>query len=138
MQAIKLLIKTVILISLIFAIHSCTKPAGPGGKAVIKGKLYAKNFDSYNVTQISQYYIAGENVYISYGSSEAVGNDVKSSVDGTFQFLYLNKGHYKIFANSRDTSIKVKNSKKTIPVVVEVDINSTNQIVDVGDIIINK
>lgn len=138
MQTFRLLIKTAILISLVCAIHACTKPAGPGGKAVIKGKLYAKNFDSYNVAQISEYYIAGENVYICYGSSQAVGNDVKTSADGSFQFLYLNKGHYKIFANSRDTSIKVKNSKKTVPVMVEVDINSTNQVVDVGNIIINK
>ncbi|HXB40654.1 MAG TPA: hypothetical protein VNZ49_08935 [Bacteroidia bacterium] len=118
--------------------NSCEKPAGPGGKATIKGKLYAKNFDSYGTSVISEYYIAGENVFICYGTNNGVGNNVRTSTDGSFEFLYLNKGHYKIFANSRDTSIHVKNSKKTIPVIMELDISSTTQTSDVGIIVINK
>jgi len=128
----------VVLLSTLFSLGACTKPAGPGGKASIKGRVYARNFDSYGVSVISEYYIAGENVYICYGSNTTVGNDVKTSTDGSFEFLFLNKGHYKVFATSRDTSIHVKNSKKTIPVEFEVDINSVNQSVDLGNIVINK
>ncbi|MGZ3862285.1 MAG: hypothetical protein ACXVPN_12225 [Bacteroidia bacterium] len=117
---------------------SCEKPAGPGGKAVIKGKVYAKNFDSYGYTVISEYYIPAENVYICYGSDNTVRNDVNTSDDGSFEFLYLNKGHYKVFVESRDTSIHVKNSKKTITASVEIDISSVNQTVTLNDLIMNK
>ena len=119
-------------------ISSCEKPPGPGGRATIKGKLHAKNFDAYAMTVISEYDIAGENVYICYGSDATARNNIKTSYDGSFEFMYLNKGHYKIFAVSRDTSIHIKKSEKTIPVMVEIDINSINQTVDVGEIVINN
>ncbi|MBC7863012.1 MAG: hypothetical protein IAF38_08555, partial [Bacteroidia bacterium] len=95
---------------------SCEKPAGPGGKASVTGKLYAKDFDKYATVKLSEYYVAGENVFICYGDNKAVGNDVKTSADGSFEFLYLNKGHYRIFANSRDTSIHYNGSNKEIAV----------------------
>src|SRR5437016_3972384 len=117
--------------------NGCKKPPGPGGKATVQGKVYARNFDSYGISVISEYYISGENVYICYGTSNAVGHTAKTSIDGSFQFLYLNQGHYKIFVNSRDTSIHIKNSKKTVPVIFDLDITSTNQIADAGDIVIN-
>ncbi len=138
MRSLKVL-SHVLIIALLFSMFaSCKKPAGPGGRAKIKGRLYAKNFDSYNIGIISEYYIAGENVYICYGTNTTVGNSVKTSSDGSFEFLYLNKGHYKVFAVSRDTSIHIKNSKKTIPVEFEVEIRSTNETVDLGDVKINK
>ncbi len=129
----------VILCTLLVFIESCTKPAGPGGKATIKGKIYIRDFNSAAFgPPISEYYGAGENVYICYGNNKAVGNDVNSSTDGSFEFLYLNQGHYKIFALSRDTSIHVAGSNKTIPVSVEVDINSETQVINLNDIILNK
>ncbi len=124
---------------ILLIIGACTKPAGPGGKATIKGKIYIRDFNSAAFgPPISEYYGAGENVYICYGNNNAVGNDVNSSTDGSFEFLYLNQGHYKIFALSRDTSIHVAGSNKTIPVSVEVDINSETQVINLNDIIINK
>ena len=117
---------------------SCKKPAGPGGKATITGKVYAKNFDSYGFSVLSEYYIPGESVYICYGTDNTVRNNVKTSTDGSFKFLYLNKGHYKVFAVSRDTSVHSKGSKKTIPVEFEFDINGLNDTKDLGTITINK
>lgn len=124
------------LIGLLF--FACQKPAGPGGKAVIKGKVYAKNFDQYGYTVISEYYSPGENVYICYGTDNSVRNDVNTSDDGSFQFLYLNKGHYKIFVESQDTSVHIKNSKKKIVVKAEIDITSVNQTLTLSDFVINK
>jgi hypothetical protein len=134
----KTIFRLLTLFALFILANSCEKPAGPGGKAMIKGKVYAKNFDSYGLSVISEYYIAGENVYICYGTDNAVRNNVRTSTDGSFEFLYLNKGHYKVFVVSRDTSVHVKNSKKTIPVEFELDINSINQTVNLNDFIINK
>src|SRR5437016_1027166 len=94
---IKLILKVCLAAILILLVFSCQKQAGPGGKAMISGKVYVKNFDSYGMNVMSEYYGSGESVYIIYGSNTAVGNSVKTSIDGSFQFLYLNKGHYKIF-----------------------------------------
>lgn len=127
-----------IILVLIIMIGSCKKPAGPGGMASIKGKIYVKNFDAAGYGLISQYYSPGENVYICYGTSTEIGNNVTSSTDGSYQFLYLNKGHYKIFALSRDTSIHVAGSHKLLPVSLEVDITSNTQQFNLPDIIINK
>jgi hypothetical protein len=138
MNCFETFLKSLILLAWMLIACSCEKPAGPGGTAAIKGKVFAKNFDMYAMNVISEYYIPGESVYICYGTDNAVRNNVKTSTDGSFQFLFLNKGHYKIFATSRDTSIHVKNSKKTIPVIVELDISGITQTVNLSDIIINK
>ena len=118
---------------------ACKKPAGPGGHAAIKGKVYVKDFNSAAYgSPISEYYGAGEKVYICYGTSNIVGNNIVTSGDGSFEFLYLNKGHYTVYALSRDTSIHVSGSSKTLPVTYTVDITSSSQVVSLSDIVINK
>ncbi|MGZ3930664.1 MAG: hypothetical protein ACXVP0_04685 [Bacteroidia bacterium] len=118
--------------------QSCKKPAGPGGRATVKGKVYAKDFDNTQQYLVSQQYAAGQKVYICYGTNDVVGNDVQTTPDGGFEFLYLNKGHYKVFVNSLDTSIKVKGNKTMIPVIREFDITNMSQTITLDDIIINK
>jgi hypothetical protein len=123
---------------LILNLCSCVKPPGPGGKASIGGKVYAYNWDNTQRYLLSHAYSAGETVYICYGGNTVVGKNVKTTTDGSFKFLFLNKGHYKVFVNSLDTSIKAKGNKTKIPKVIELDITETKQTVDLGDIIINK
>jgi len=123
---------------IVILVASCKKPAGPGGRATAKGKVYARDFNNTQQYLLGEYYAPGESVYISYGSNTAVGNSVKTSTDGSFEFLYLNKGHYKVFVNSLDTSIKFKGLDKEIPVIMEFDVTTPTQAIDLGDIIINK
>lgn len=124
---------------LIFSLLACKKPAGPGGKASIKGKIFARDFNTAAFgAPIAEYYSPGETVYICYGTDQTVGNSVKTGTDGSFEFLYLRPGHYKVFANSRDTSIHVAGSNKVIPVSMEIDISGRKQIVNLTDIVINK
>lgn len=133
----KLLVALVIGTGLIFA--ACKKPPGPGGKATIKGRIYAKDFNTAAYgPPIAEYYSAGETVYICYGTDQTAGNSVKTGTDGSFEFLYLRAGHYKVFATSRDTSIHVAGANKVDPVSVEVDITSNRQVFDVGTLTINK
>ena len=129
------------LVAILFAlltISSCKKPAGPGGKASIKGKIYIRDFNTAATAVISEYYGPGENVYICYGGDNAVGNNVKTSTDGSYEFLYLRTGHYKIFAESRDTSIHVSGSNKLLSVALEVDITDSKQTLSLPDIIVNR
>jgi hypothetical protein len=117
----------------------CSKPAGPGGKATVKGRVYARDYDNTQTYMISKGYSAGESVYICYGHSNDIGDNVKTSYDGSFKFMYLNKGHYKVFVNSLDTNIRgIKGNDTEVPVIVEIDIKDTKQTVDLGDIVINK
>ena len=138
MKTTNLFIKLMISLLCFALMSGCKKPAGPGGRASVQGKVYVRDFDKYAYSKISEYYASGETVYICYGTNDFVGNDIKTSPDGSFKFLYLNKGHYKVFANSRDTSIHVNGSNKTLPVTIEFDITNVTQTIDLGDLIINK
>jgi len=138
MLRMKLTKPVYILIFLAVILISCQKPPGPGGRAMVTGKVFAYDFDNTYHYLLSKGYSAGESVYISYGTNSVVGKDVKTTSDGSFEFLYLNKGHYKIFVNSIDTSIKVKGNNTKIPVIREFDITGIKQTIDLGDIFINK
>ncbi|HWY11736.1 MAG TPA: hypothetical protein VN026_10450 [Bacteroidia bacterium] len=136
MRSLTICIQISALLIIIF--ESCAKPAGPGGRAMVKGKVYVHDFDNTFKYLISSGYSPGEKVYIVYGNNTFVGNSVTTSYDGSFEFMYLNKGHYKIFANSIDTSYKIKGNKTTIAVVREFDINDPKKVITVEDIVINK
>lgn len=131
-------LKLVTVALITFIIAACSKPAGPGGRATIKGKVYGYDFENTQRYVIAKGYVAAESVYIVYGNNTVVGNNVKTSTDGSFEFLYLNKGHYKIFVNSLDTSIKQKGNNTKIPVIKEFDITGVNQTIKLDDLIINK
>src|SRR5688572_25416031 len=93
---------SVLILGLIMmaALSACEKPPGKGGKATVMGKVYATDFDNTQRIPISRGYVPGERVYIVYGEGTKVGDDVRTSYDGSFEFKYLTKGHYKVFANS--------------------------------------
>lgn len=138
MRSIKIYIQITAVIAIIVLMAFCTKPAGPGGRAMVKGKVYAHDFDNTLRYLISSGYSAGEKVYIVYGNNTVVGNNVTTSYDGSYEFRYLNKGHYKIFVNSLDTSIKIKGSKTTIAVIREFDIKDPKKVITLEDLVINK
>ena len=130
-------LKSALAAFIILTATSCEKPAGPGGNATIKGRIFAHDFDNQQRYDVFQSYAAGERVYIMYGNENIVGDDVRTAADGSFEFRYLTKGKYKVYALSLDTSKLFKGIDKTNPVIKEVTITGKDQKVDVGDIIIN-
>lgn len=131
--------KNIILFTLAFAmlsIQSCKKPAGEGGQATINGKLYIQNYNSTFTTINDEYYAQGEQVYIIYGNETGVGNNVRTSYDGSFEFKYLRPGNYKVYALSKD--IKSPSASKTIEVLKEVTISKKKEVVTLPDIVIIK
>jgi hypothetical protein len=130
--------KLLFVAALAFICNACEKPPGPGGRATVKGKVYVMDYDKYATYKIDEYYAPGEKVYIVYGDQNVTGNDVRTKDDGSFEFLYLNKGHYKVFVESRDTSIHMGSVDKTIPLSVEFDITSVREVKDLGKIVICK
>lgn len=135
----RICLKLVMLTILTFYISSCKKPEGPGGRATVKGKVYANDWENTQRVVISRGYASGERVYIMYGKETTVGNDVRTGPDGTFEFKYLNKGKYRVFVNSLDTTIiGYKGNDTEKPVIMEFEIKETKEAITLKDIVINK
>lgn len=135
----KLILKLLMLAVLCVPFASCEKPAGPGGKASVTGKVWANDWENTQQRVLSRGYSAGERVYIIYGNETEIGDDVRTGPDGSFSFKFLTKGHYKVFVNSLDTTIvgwKGLDTEK--PVMQEFDITGANQKVTLQDFVINK
>lgn len=75
---------------------SCKKYEGYGGLATIKGRVYAKNYNS-NGTLVSEGYYGEVRVYISKHGETEYFDDLRSSYDGTFTFQNLHVGTYDLW-----------------------------------------
>jgi len=129
--------RIVIILILAFASFiSCKKEPGEGGFASIEGKVLLKNYDAtYTILQ-SEYYAAGETVYIIYGNGTEIGNTVKTSYDGSFKFNYLNKGNYKVYVLGEDPTKPYLSEPKEE--LVEVTISEKKQKITLDDFVIIK
>lgn len=121
---------------------SCKKEAGQGGRATIKGKVYAEYWDKSFSAKRDSSYAPNIDVYIIYGNESTFGDDQKTSFDGSYEFKYLQKGKYKIYAYTRDSSGVATGQLNTfapnIAVVKEVEIKERKETVEVDDIKILK
>ncbi len=137
MSTEKKIISLFLVALLMTALAGCEKPEGKGGKATVKGKVFASDFDNTQRHPISRGYVSGERVYIIYGNTNEIGDDVRTSYDGSYTFKYLTKGHYKVFVNSLDTTEYYKGRDMANPVIVEFDITDPKQVVTLEDFKIN-
>lgn len=123
-----------VVFMLILLVVSCKKDPGTGGRAIIKGKLKVKNYNSSFTVLQDEYYAPGENIYIIYGDESSVGDNIDTAPDGTFEFKYLRKGKYKIFAVSKDKDNPTFTG--TITISKETEITDKKQVIDLGDIVV--
>jgi uncharacterized surface anchored protein len=128
----------IVMVAMLIFLGACKKPPGPGGRATVKGKVYAYDYDNTQNYLISKGYSAGTKVFIVYGDDKVVGNNVTTSYDGSFEFKYLNKGKYRVFVNSVDTGYKVKGNDTEIPVSKEFEIKDAKGTITLEDFVINK
>jgi hypothetical protein len=88
-----------VLLGLLFLLGACHKEAGEGGKSIIKGKVFVQDYNTNGTILISEYYGPDIDVYIIYGADNTYFNDrIRTSYDGSFEFPYLAKGKYRVFA----------------------------------------
>jgi hypothetical protein len=132
MKIKKLYLVSIALFSILH--FSCKKEAGEGGMASITGKLIVEDYDNSFTILRAVYPAKGEMVFIVYGDEKGVSDNTRTSYDGTFEFNYLRKGNYKVFAVSKDTSDRISN--KTIEVLREVQITEKSKTYTVEDMYI--
>ena len=83
---------------------SCNKDEGTGGEGSIKGVVVSTDFDLVNKTFLNTSPATDLDIFINYGDDLAVGDRVRTSSKGSFEFKYLRDGNYKIYAYSDDTA----------------------------------
>ncbi len=123
--------------------YGCKKDEGLGGTSTIQGKIIVYDYDAsfQNPVPLKIYPAIDENVYIIYGPDGTVyDDDFKTSFDGSYEFKYLQKGKYKLFAYSEDSSgAAIGNpSLADTPEFIEVEITSNGSTVTAPDLIILK
>lgn len=117
---------------LLMVFSSCRKVEGPGGSVTIKGVVIERNHVG---TSIFEYPAADQDVYIIYGSENSFyDDDVSTSYDGSFEFRYLQKGDYQIFAYQDNPSV----ASGTDEVLVQVNASENNQVIKLDTIYIDK
>jgi len=117
---------------LLMVFSSCKKVEGPGGTVTIKGVIIERNHVG---TSVFEYPAADQDVYLIYGSENSFyDDDIKSSYDGSFEFRYLQKGNYQIFAYEDDNSVASGMSE----VLVNVSATENNQVITLDTIYIEK
>lgn len=111
---------------------SCRKTPGQGGNSTIRGKVKAIYYDVFG--NAYPYYAGKIDVYIIYGDEAYFGDDVETSYDGTYEFRYLRKGQYTLFAYSDcDTCL----GKKRVE-FLRTEITKNNSLVELEDLVIVK
>lgn len=113
---------------------ACTKKEGEGGTAVIKGRVIVKLVSDSFDTTFAEFPDEERDVYIVYGDDDYYGDRTLTFFDGTYQFSYLRKGKYKVFAYSDDETGQSESGKR--PVIKEVQIDKNGKIIDVPDIVV--
>ena len=99
---------------------SCSKEEGEGGRASIKGQVYAKDYNESFSQLLNEYYAPEEDVYIIYGDNENYDDRVKTGPNGTFEFKHLRKGKYTIYVYTKDSTFTIPSGVEAIYQDVEI------------------
>lgn len=115
---------------------SCKKEEGKGGRASIRGHVYANDYNASFTQLLNSYYAPEEDVYIIYGDNEFYDDKVATNPSGLYEFKNLRKGKYTIFVYSKDSTGTVPSGMNSLS--VDVEITDKKETVTVPDFTIVK
>jgi hypothetical protein len=108
------------------------------GSATISGKVIVTNYKNSSVypnMQVKDVTPAQEvDVYLVYGNHAGYNERIRTGYDGTFTFRNCIKGKYKIYVYSED----IKGGTAQIPVIREIEVIDTEQVVNLDIMYIDK
>lgn len=130
--------KTLIWALGLILLGSCTKQAGEGGLASIKGKVVKelRLVLTNPETAISSYPAPDEEVWIIYGENTSPDDRYRTNYDGEFEIQYLRPGEYTIYVYSEDTTGAANTSPNRMPIIRTVNIDGRRDVIDLGDLVI--
>jgi hypothetical protein len=112
-----------LIILLSTAAISCSKEAGDGGNSTIYGKIIAHNYNAEFTNLKGIYPAADEDVFIIYGNDYSYSERVRTSYEGIYEFKYLRKGEYTIYAYSKDSTLTLPSEMYAVIRKVKIDDN---------------
>lgn len=119
----------------VFVLSACEKEPGEGGSASVVGKLFLQDLNSDGEIK-DEYFLPDERVFIIYGDNAIYDDDTRTHFDGSFQFKYLYKGQYTIFAYSKcDSDLDTCPSGQE-PIMKTFEITEKGQIYDLDTLIV--
>lgn len=120
------------------ALASCTKQAGEGGAARVKGRVIKelRLVMTNPGTVVSSYPSPDEEVWIQYGGSVSPDDRVFTNYDGEFEFEFLRRGDYTVYVYSQDTTGAQNVSPDRMPILRTFTIDGRKDEIDLGDITI--
>lgn len=91
--------RCLLLILTLFIFTQCEKEEGFGGLGVIKGKVYAYDYNNSGVL-IAEGYAGDIEVYIGAEGSSEILERLRTSHDGSYEIRGLRKGKYEVWVYS--------------------------------------
>ncbi|MDR2963686.1 MAG: hypothetical protein LBU90_08680 [Bacteroidales bacterium] len=125
-----------LFIPLVALFFSCSKEEGKGGLASINGVVMVQSVNYHSGEHFGTLSPAqDERVFILYGDNTTIGNDTRTSFNGSFEFPFLVQGNYTVFALSDDTE---NVNGESIGIKKQVSLNSKRASVKTDTIIVYK
>jgi hypothetical protein len=119
------------MLALVPFFSACSKDAGDGGRAEIRGRVVEQRYSANTGQPVGQPYAkADQRVYIIYGDNQYPDDDVRTGPDGGFRFPWLRKGDYTVYTISECGNF----NGCTFAVSVKGTIGSRKEVVEVGDL----
>ena len=132
-------IRILIFVLSLFTFLSCKKPAGTGGNSTIKGTVWVQDYNKY-LAGNPQYQYSGVDVevYIIYGDDISAGDKVNTNANGEFEFKYLRKGKYTIYAIGKEklSTATTNDDLKDVAFSLDVTVSKNKETVDAGQLTI--
>lgn len=126
------------MISLVFLstlplLNGCKKE-GIGGDGKIQGYLHVHKWNATFTQFIGEYPGKDQYVYIVYGDHYGYDKRIKTDYNGNFEFPFLYKGDYTIYAYSRDSAYV--DASGTVAIVKKVSLTKNKQTINLDTLLI--
>lgn len=138
MKTSTILSNALVILAITFLFVSCKKPPGEGGKASIRGTVWAEEWNGNLTIKNGDYAAYDEDVYIIYGDDVSYSDKTKTNYNGEFEFKYLRKGKYKIYVYSESKVYPPVSLAGKVSIVVDVEIKDKKEVKTMDKITIYK
>lgn len=105
---------------------ACKKQAGTGGSAKVTGSVWVQEWNnSFDVLE-TEYAGADEDLFLVYGDNAGYDDKITTDYNGKFEIKYLQKGKYKLYTYSKDSTFGSASGRVAMVREFEIKENKSN------------